>query len=106
MEKVFNLEKFQEQVIDYIVSTTDLNREEDEFYVDVTQLIDSTLIEVSINNDYFFDFYSDADPNVECRGEYSLQTINVISEIMKSDYEIWMMFSNCFEEVNECTINR
>ena len=39
MEKVFNLEKFQEQVIDYIVSTTDLNREEDEFYVILDDLM-------------------------------------------------------------------
>lgn len=92
--------KFEYQVVDFIVSTTDFT-ESNEIEVNASP----NYIEVTIDGDTIT-FFNTGEVTVTMDGEYKIKYLDTIKEVMESGEEIWMMFNNCFEEVNECTINR
>lgn len=92
--------KFEDQVVDFIGTTIGFTVEEIE-EVNVGE----GYIEVTIMGNQFT-FFNTGEVNVVLDGEYTIEDIDNIKDVMESGEEIWMMFNNCFEEVNECTINR
>ena len=85
---------FEEQVVDFIGTTIGFTVEEIE-EVNVGE----GYIEVTINGNKFT-FFNTGEVNVVLDGEYTIEDLDNIKDIMESGEEIWMMYDNCTKSVS------
>lgn len=85
---------FKEQVVDFIGTTIGFTVEEIE-EVNVGE----GYIEVTINGNKFT-FFNTGEVNVVLDGEYTIEDLDNIKDVMESGEEIWMMYDNCTKSVS------
>ena len=86
--------KFEDQVVDFIGTTIGFTVEEIE-EVNVGE----GYIEVTIMGNQFT-FFNTGEVNVVLDGEYTIEDIDNIKDVMESGEEIWAMYDSCTKSVS------
>ena len=82
---------FEKQVVDFIGTTIGFTVEEIE---EVSVAEDKSFIEVTVMGNKFT-FFNTGEVNVVLDGEYTIEDLDNIKDVMESGEEIWMMFDKC-----------
>lgn len=87
--------KFEDQVVDFIVSTTAFDTECNNIEVNAS----SDWVEVCIDDKKFTFMYT-GEVEVVLDGYFTVEELDSIKEVMESGEEIWMMYDSCTKSVS------